>query len=54
MAHTPFDLRSIFDLIAVKIFSIADRHQLQFWLPMEVASPTQKSVRQDKLAKDKR
>jgi len=40
MAHTPFGLRSIFDLIAIKIFSIADRHQLQFWFPMEVASPT--------------
>jgi hypothetical protein len=31
----------MFDLIAIKIFSIADRQQIQFLLEAEVASPTQ-------------
>jgi hypothetical protein len=34
----------MFDLIAIKIISIADRQQIQFWIAVEVASLTQTSL----------
>jgi hypothetical protein len=37
MAHTPFGLRSIFDLNANEFFSIADHQKIQFLLEMNVA-----------------